>query len=322
MQHSKTKRERNKVSKIGENIRHLQPNPQNSVTGRFLIFFAAVLWGTSGTAQELAPLGATSAVVGTARLVICAAFIFVITAGRGELKSWRILMRPIFLLTGFIQAVFHLTYFGGIAHTGVTIGTMVAIGSCPIFAGLLGGVLDQERFSKTWITGTALALLGLAMLLGSGSESMHVDAFGISLALIAGFSYTFFTWVTRRLVGKLPVEAVLSVSFLIGSLFLIPVVINQPLGWISSSRGIQVVLYLGLISAGVAYLLYGHGLRSVHVSTVGTLTLAEPLTAAVLGIFFLGEELKFATGLGIAFIFSAQLLIVLQKSRARKTHPA
>ena len=241
MQHSKTKRERNKVSKISENIRHLQPNPQNSVTGRFLVFFTAVLWGTSGTAQELAPLGATSAVVGTARLMICAVFIFVITAGRGELKSWRILIRPIFLLTGFTQAVFHLSYFGGIAHTGVTIGTMVAIGSCPIFAGLLGGVLDQERFSKTWITATTLALLGLTILLWAGGQPTKVNTFGISLALIAGFSYTFFTWITRRLVGKMPVEAVLSISFLIGSLFLIPVAVQQPLGWISSSDRKSVV---------------------------------------------------------------------------------
>lgn len=310
------------MSKIGENIRHLKPNPQNSVTGRFLVFFAAVLWGTSGTAQELAPLGATSAVVGSARLMLCAVFLFLITAVRGELKSWKILLKPVFLLTGFTQAVFHLTYFGGIAHTGVTIGTMVAIGSCPIFAGLLGGLLDRERFSTTWITATALALLGLTVLLWAGGQPTKVNTLGISLALTAGFSYTFFTWISRRLIRQMPVEAVLSISFLIGSLFLIPVLLHEPLGWIKSSRGIQVVLYLGLVSAGIAYLLYGHGLRSVRVSTVGTLTLAEPLTAAVLGIFFLGEKLTAGTGIGITLIFTAQLLIVLQKSRVSRTYPA
>jgi len=310
------------VSKIGENIRHLQPNPQNTITGRFLVFTAAVLWGTSGTAQELAPMGATSAVVGSARLMLCAVFLFLITAARGELKSWRILLSPIFLLTGFTQAVFHLTYFGGIAHTGVTIGTMVAIGSCPIFAGLLGGILDKERFSTAWISATTLALLGLAILLWAGGKPTKVNTFGISLALTAGFSYTFFTWITRRLIRQMPVEAVLSISFLIGSLFLIPVVLNKPLGWVTSSRGVQVVLYLGLVSAGIAYLLYGHGLRSVRVSTVGTLTLAEPLTAAVLGIFFLGEKLTAGTGIGITLIFTAQLVVVLQKSRVSKTHPA
>lgn len=310
------------MSKIGYNIRQLQPNPQNSITGRFLVFFAAVLWGTSGTAQKLAPLGATSAVIGSARLMLCAVFLFLITAGRGELKSWRILIRPIFLLTGFTQAIFHLTYFGGIAHTGVTIGTMVAIGSCPIFAGLLGGVLDKERYSLTWITATTLALIGLTILLSAGNQELKIDPFGISLSLTAGFSYTFFTWLTRRLIKQMPVEAVLSVSFLIGSLFLVPVLFTEPLEWVASSRGIQVVLYLGLISAGFAYLLYGHGLRSVHVSTVGTLTLAEPLTAAILGIFFLGETLTLSAGIGIVLIFSAQLLIVLKKSRTSKTRPA
>lgn len=296
-----------------------QSRPQSEIAGRLLVFSAAVLWGTSGTAQELAPIGASSAGVGTARLMLCAVMLSAITVARGQLKSWKLLLQPVLLLAGIVQAVFHLTYFGGLARTGVTVGTMVAIGSCPVFAGLLGGILDKEKLSKTWMAATGLALSGLTVLLLAGRQTVQINVPGIALALTAGFSYTLFTWITRRLVRQLPVEAVLSVSFAIGSFFLIPILMNQPLGWVASPRGIQVVLYLGLISAGVAYFLYGHGLRSVRVSTVGTLTLAEPLTAAVLGIFFLGETLTNATGTGIALIFAAQLLIVVQKNRVSKT---
>lgn len=288
-------------------------------SGPLLVLAAAILWGTSGTAQELAPVGASGAVVGAARLMLCALFLAVISLARGRLYSLRLLLRPALLAAGGIQALFHVTYFGGIARTGVTVGTLVAVGSTPVFAGLLGRLLDGEHFSRTWLAATAMALAGLALLLFSAGEAVEVRLEGIHFAMTAGFSYTLFTWITRRLIGELPVETVLTVSFLIGSVLLLPVLASEPLAWIRSVRGIQVVLYLGLISAGIAYLLYGYGLRSVPLSSVGTLALAEPLTASVLGIFLLHEAVTPPIGVGIALLFTGQLIIVLRTNTAAGT---
>jgi DME family drug/metabolite transporter len=276
-----------------------------------LVLAAAVLWGTSGTAQALAPASATSAVVGTARIMLSGLVLILFAAFEGRLRPWRSFLRPIFLLTGLMQALFQITYFGGIAYTGVAVGTMVAIGSCPIYAGILGVVLDKEKLSRRWLWATAIALTGLLILMLDDGAKVQVDVRGLLLALAAGFSYTFFTWMARRLIKTMPVDAVMAVSFLVGSVFLLPVLFLEPLEWIGTPRGISVVLYLGVISAGLAYMLYGRGLRTVPVSAVGTLTLAEPLTAALLGIFFLGELLSLASAAGIVLIFTAQLVLVL-----------
>ena len=281
------------------------------LSGQLLVFSAAVLWGTSGTAQALAPEAATSAMVGTARIMLSCLALILFAALEGRLRPLRAFLRPIFLLTGLTQALFQVTYFGGIAYTGVAVGTMVAIGSCPIFAGILGMVLDKERLSCRWLCATAIALTGLMILMLDDGEKVQLDVRGLLLALTAGFSYTFFTWMARRLIKVMPVDSVLAVSFLVGSVFLLPVLFLEPLEWISTPRGISVVMYLGFISAGLAYMLYGRGLRTVPVSSVGTLTLAEPLTASLLGIFFLGELMSVAAALGIALIFTAQLLLVL-----------
>src|SRR6056297_3400549 len=281
------------------------------LSGQLLVFSAAVLWGTSGTAQALAPESATSAMVGTARIMISSLVLILCAAFEGRLRPWRTFIRPIFLLTGFTQALFQVTYFGGIAYTGVAVGTMVAIGSCPIFAGILGAVLDKERLSGRWLCATATALTGLLILMLDDGEKVQVDVRGLALALAAGFCYTFFTWMARRLIKVMPVDSVLALSFVVGSVFLLPVLFLEPLGWIGTSGGFTVVLYLGLISAGLAYMLYGRGLRTVPVSSVGTLTLGEPLTAALLGIFFLGELMSLAAVAGITLIFTAQLVLVL-----------
>jgi len=318
--------ERNKVAREQKDFpsrphpRNLQTpppgeTPGNStappLSGQLLVLAAAMLWGTSGTAQALAPEAATSAMVGTARIMLSALVLILFAAFEGRLRPWRTFIRPIFLLTGLTQALFQITYFGALAYTGVAVGTMVAIGSCPIFAGILGAVLDKERLSGRWLCATGTALTGLLILMLDDGEKVQVDVRGLALALAAGFCYTFFTWMARRLIKVMPVDSVLALSFVVGSVFLLPVLFLEPLGWIGTSGGFTVVLYLGLISAGLAYMLYGRGLRTVPVSSVGTLTLGEPLTAALLGIFFLGELMSLAAVAGITLIFTAQLVLVL-----------
>jgi DME family drug/metabolite transporter len=63
-----------------------------------------------------------------------------------------------------------------------------------------------------------------------------------------------------------------------------------------------VALHLGLVTVGVGYTLFWAGLRRVPVAMAGTLTLAEPLTAGMLGVLVLGEHLTLTAGLGIGLI--------------------
>lgn len=104
---------------------------------------------------------------------------------------------------------------------------------------------------------------------------------------------------------------------MIATAMLSPFFLYVPLGWIASSGGIGTVLYMGIVSSGAAYMFYGRGLKTVIVSRVGTLSLAEPLTASVLGIVLLREPMTATTLAGITLIFSAQVLVVRGRSSAR-----
>lgn len=288
------------------------------VLGHLFIIIGAVLWGTSGTVQALAPAAATPQVIGTFRILISGIFILSLTLIKGTYGSWRAFFQPLFLLTGLCQATFQLTYFGGIAHTGVAVGTMVAIGSAPIFTGLLGVVFDREKIKARWIIATLVALVGVGMLFLGDAGAVQVDALGILLAAGAGFSYALFTLLASKFIRHSNSDVVISSSFLVGSIYLSPMLFLYPVAWIGSGPGFMSILYLGFISAGVAYMFYGRGLKTVPVSTIGTLTLAEPLTAALLGIFFLGEELLVSTAFGIFLIFAAQVVIVAERRQIKR----
>ena len=72
------------------------------------------------------------------------------------------------------------------------------------------------------------------------------------------------------------------------------------------------VLHLGIFATALAYILFGKGLRQTPVATAVTLSLAEPLTAAALGILVLGERSPGWRRQGIVLIFSGLIVLSLK----------
>jgi DME family drug/metabolite transporter len=203
-------------------------------------------------------------------------------------------------------------FFAGVARTGVAIGTIVGIGSTPILAGPIGFLVRGERPSRRWAIATALGIIGCALLIASG-EKIHVDLLGVFLAICAGGSYAIFTTVSKGLIEEHAPDAVMAVTFCLGALFVLPLLIGADLSWVAQPAGFLVILHLGVITAAFAYTLFARGLRLVPVSTAATLTLGEPLTAGLLGVFFLHEVLTTVAVLGIVLIFAGLVVLSTEK---------
>ena len=74
--------------------------------------------------------------------------------------------------------------------------------------------------------------------------------------------------------------------------------------------GALVALHLGVVTTAIAFSLTLAGLKVTPAATASTLSLAEPLSAACLGIFFLHEPLSLSAAVGIALIFGSVLILV------------
>lgn len=282
--------------------------------GYFYILVAATLWGTTGTSQALAPAGVNPLAIGTMRILIGGIALLglaVIRGGFRQRQAWHI---PTTVAAALTTALYQITFFGATYRTGVAVGTVIGIGSAPLFAGLLGMWFDGERLSKRWILATLIALTGVILLTVSGNTSMNVDLLGVLLALGAGLSYAIFTLVNKRLVAAHPSDEVMAVTFCLGALLLLPLLFFVNVAWIATSSGLLVVLHLGLIATGLSYAFFGRGLRTVPVSIVGTLTLAEPLTAALLGLFLLHEPITIAALGGMGLIFGGLAVLTIKNT--------
>lgn len=284
--------------------------------GTLLILLAAVLWGTTGTTQALAPPGAHPLTVGALRLAVGGGALLLLALFRGQITRDCFRQPGVTLLAALLVATYQLAFFEAVATTGVAVGTMVAIGSGPLFAGLLAYLVHKERPDRRWLIATALAVAGLSMLFVPAPGSvLQVRTTGVLLALAAGASYAGYTLAIKRLLPGRSPDAVIAVVFTLGGLLLAPFLFRSELRWAVEPDGLLVVLHLGLVATALAYLLFARGLRSVPAVHAVTLSLAEPLTAAALGILVLNERPTLAAAIGMGLVLAG--LVVLGTTRSR-----
>jgi drug/metabolite transporter, DME family len=284
----------------------------------------AAAWGSTGTVAHFAPASASPVAIGAARIVLGGGLLLLLAirnrAGRKEvagLLRGSAAIRFSVLLASVAVAGYQLCFFAAVHKTGVAIGTIVAIGSAPVLAGVISRLTGGPAPGRRWLIATAAAVAGSAVLI-SGGQSAGVNLPGVGLALLAGLSYACYAVAAARLIvgGDSP-TAVMGLLFGGAAVLLTPVLAVASAGWLGSVRGLVVIGYLGVVTTVLAYLLYGSGLRTVPAPVAVTLGLAEPAVAALLGLAVLGEQLTGQAVAGLLLIGSALAILTVARRAAR-----
>lgn len=292
------------------------------------VLLSAVLFGTTGTAQALGAPGVEPLSLGSARIVVggsaLALVAFVLARRHGlplsrQPGGRRSTIVPILFGAAGVVA-YQPAFFLGTERNGVAIGTVVALGSAPIATGLLGWVVWRRFPGLRWCVATVVGVLGLVLLASAGASSggaAGADVIGLVGSLGAGVSYAIYAVMSKRLLDSgwgsaSAMGAVFGTAALVSLAFLV----LTDTGWLATVPGSLTVLWLGLVTVCVAYLLFAAGLRSLSAATVSTLTLAEPLTAAILGLVVLGETLSPPSWLGLAAIALGILILATTPRRS------
>ena len=140
---------------------------------------------------------------------------------------------------------------------------------------------------------------------------MLFRSIGIGLLNIKSFEAGNFGWVIVPLLGAMVYgiymnaspevsshmqpEAGIMIGLCMISVMLAPVLVLFPIDWIwSSPRGLLVSAAFG-IAGGLGFGLFFLGMKTTAPVVSATLSLAEPMGAACLGIFLLGEDSSLPT---------------------------
>jgi DME family drug/metabolite transporter len=272
-----------------------------------------MLWGTAGASQELLDGAFPPLVVGALRVVLGGAVLVAIAAP--SLRRSPVPLRDssgTFILAGLCAVGYQVTFFAGLRALGIAVGTILAVGSAPFFAGAASVLLGRHRPSRRWVTTTLLAVVGLVLLMRPDRDIAPSPA-GTIAALTAGLAFGVYTVLAKDLLdrGVRRLDTI-AVPFLIGGLLGVPVLLLGLSGGraapLLEPRVLLVVAWLAIGATAGGYLLFISGLGSVPAVVGTTLVLAEPLTATLLGVGVFGERLGPVPSLGAVIVTLALLL--------------
>lgn len=274
---------------------------------------AGVCWGLTGTLQALAPEGASSLSVGSVRMVAAGFFLLVYSLARNGFSifrqrcNWRGI-----LITAAAQAGYQLTFFSAVRQAGVALGTIIAIGTAPAMAGVIANVLYKEKLGRRWAFSTLIAFTGCAMLIfGGAAGGIKVNFLGCLLAFGAAISYTF-VGIGLRETGGTDVLQITTLTFALAGLLSLPVLILGDASWIVSLRGLSIVLILAVVSTILPLILFAIGVQKVPLGSAYTLSMTEPLTASLLAVFLLREQMPLTSIFGAALMFFSIYVLTRQ----------
>ncbi|MFE6158218.1 DMT family transporter [Streptomyces sp. NPDC056486] len=215
---------------------------------------------------------------------------------------------PRIVATGVALAVFQTAYFAAVESTGLAVGTVVTMGAGPVLIALGARFTMGERLGRGGVVAVAGALAGLVVLvLGGGGASVRPA--GVGWGLLSAAAYATMTLLTRwwgRDGGADSADTTVW-SFAVVSVCLLPLAAVEGLvpHAADPARMSLYLLYIVVIPTAVAYALYFAGAAVIRSATVSVITLLEPLSAAVIAVVLLDEELTVSTVLGTLMMLAA-----------------
>lgn len=285
-----------------------------NLIGPLFLLVSCLLFSVTGTLQQLAPEGHTPVVITEVRMLLGSVTILAwcLLTHRHPSNWSAVPWKPMLIAVASVL-LYQLLFFYSVEEVGVTVGSVVAIATTPLWAAAVAFILFKKRPSRFWVFATALAIVGVFLINAGGSlQSQRID-WKLLLPIAAGLCYGVEIIAVGKVVEKINPETTMLLEMGLAAILLFPVIFFFPTKWIFTTGGILVSLGLGVVTAGIAYPCFTYGIKYTSPVVASTLALTEPLMAAALGIFFLHENLSISMGLGMLSLMASVIVLIFEE---------
>lgn len=189
--------------------------------------------------------------------------------------------------------------------------TAIIVSMNPLFVSLFAWLIIKEKLSRYQVYSLLMGVAGLFVIILGEQEyaeaHFHNLPLGVMFAVLAGITFALYTVLTKRAVAKYGNRIANSASFLIGgaTLTILNLSIGKEMLFQPSLRNIILILYLGIMITGIAYLFYFEAMKVLSAAKASIYFFLKPAVASVLALILLKEQLSAIQILGIILIMLA-----------------
>ncbi|MGI6264575.1 MAG: DMT family transporter [Acutalibacteraceae bacterium] len=279
---------------------------QNRARAAFLA--AVLLYGTIGLLLRL--IHASSEFVVLCRSVIGTLTIAGVFVVRRRPPDWAALRRNGVLLaiSGGCLGLNWVLLFSAYRVTTVAVASLCNY-MAPIVVLLLSPLVLGERLTaKKWLC-VGVAFAGIVLVSGViGGAGAGVNVQGVALGLGAAAGFVGVVLCNKRIHGVQPLEKAMAQLF-VAALVVLPYVLARDQSELLSidPRSIALLVMLGVLHTGVAYILYFGGMSRLPVQSVAVLGYLEPVESVLISALVLHEAMGVAGVIGTVMILGAAI---------------
>ena len=263
--------------------------------GSVFAIVVSVIWGLSFVAASAVLSTLTPILLATIRFIIASlVFIPIIV---WELKHGRVVklrdLMELALLGLLSVSVYFWLQYTGIKYAGAGISALLVVGLIPILTGVASFFVLKETYAHQQLLGTALGLLGVALITVPGLLLNRVDwlfYLGVLCLLLNAICWALYSTLSRRLMNRTrrPLMNAACVT-VFGTIALIPMSLTSEWSSVASLRPEQwlSILYLSLVCSCGAYFLWNLSLSRMEAMKAAVWQYLE------IPVAFMGEALIF-----------------------------
>ncbi|NRT80291.1 DMT family transporter [Clostridium beijerinckii] len=291
-------------------------NFQPRIKGIILVIIGAMLWGISGTAAQylFQKKGFSPEWLVVIRLLSSGIILLLYTFMKGEQNIWKVwkskndaLSLIFFSILGMLGVQY--TYFAAIKYGNAATATILQYSS-PVIITCYLAIRNKKIPELKEIIAIGLAMLGTFFIITKGNiHSISISRLALFWGIASAFAAAFYTLQPRLLLRKWGSILVVGWGMLIGGIVFS--FIKQP--WnctgIWSTNSILAIIFVVLFGTLIAFTCFLESLNYIKPTESSILSSAEPLSAAILSVLWLHEELGIAQWIGTACIITTIIIL-------------
>lgn len=192
----------------------------------------------------------------------------------------------------------------------------VLISINPLFTMIFAHFMTEEKLKKGNVIVLLIGLLGILFMIKPWDLQEGNTVVGIVFMLLAALFFGLYTVAGKISVKKMGIMAQTSISFILGSLVLLvvmlfmgrPIVAGVADNWMA-------VAYVSIFVTGLGYFSYFTAIKMADATTGSIAFFLKPAIAPVMAVIFLGETILWNTYIGIGLILAASWLNIQGKRK-------
>lgn len=274
----------------------------------FSLIIVAVIWALNFsvikvTLEQIDPFSFNAL-----RYVFAALILISVTKWRGfTVMVKREHLLPIIGIGLVGNLIYQVLFIVGVSMTNAA-NSAVILGTIPVWIALLAHLFTEEKLTSNKILGLVSAFLGVALIIfgrEGGFSFSSTSALGDFIVLCSAIAWSAYTILSKKylkLYNSSQYSAFISIVgvialFIVGAPSLVKVDYSA-LTWV----GYNGILYSGLLSVGLAYLIWNRGVHKIGAIKTAAYQNLVPVLGLLFGVFLLNETLTLIQYVGSFFV--------------------